>query len=75
MLPDIPYPRRVCVTVLTGFLLFLISTPSLMAQGTGRIDGHSDRSNWCPSGVCHGHDDQCRDWPCAACGHRNGRYV
>ena len=39
MLPDIPYPRRVCVTVLTGFLLFLISTPSLTAQGTGELMG------------------------------------
>jgi hypothetical protein len=39
MLPDIPYPRRVCVTVLTGFLLFLISTPSLTAQGTGELIG------------------------------------
>ena len=39
MLPDIPCPRRVCVTVLTGFLLFLISTPSLTAQGTGELMG------------------------------------
>jgi len=39
MLPDIPYPRRVCVTVLTGFFLFLISTPSLTAQGTGELMG------------------------------------
>ena len=39
MLPDIPYPRCVCVTVLSGFFLFLISTPSLMAQGTGELMG------------------------------------
>jgi hypothetical protein len=39
MLPDIPYPRRVCVTVLSGFFLVLISTPSLTAQGTGELMG------------------------------------
>ena len=39
MQPDIPYPRRVCVTVLTGFFLFLISTPSLTAEGTGELMG------------------------------------
>ena len=39
MLPDILYPNRVCVTVLSGFFLFLISTPSLTAQGTGELMG------------------------------------
>src|ERR1700733_13722191 len=39
MLPDIPFPRRVCVTVLTGIFLFLLSTASLTAQGTGELIG------------------------------------
>jgi len=39
MLPDIPYSRRVCVIVLIGVFLFLISTPSLTAQGAGELIG------------------------------------
>ena len=39
MLPDIPHRRRVCVTVLSGFFLFVISALSLMAQGVGELTG------------------------------------
>jgi hypothetical protein len=39
MLSDIPYPGRVCVTVLIGYFLFLISAPSFAAQGTGELMG------------------------------------
>ena len=44
---------------------FTIHCNGPIADGArdGRTDRHSDRSNWCPSGVCHGHDDQCRHWP------------
>ena len=60
---------------LPGFFYSLISAPSLMAQGTGELTGTVTDPNWYPSGVCHGHDDQRRHWPCAACGHGNGRYL
>ena len=39
MRPDIPYPGRVCVAVLSGFFYSLISVPSLTAQGTGELMG------------------------------------
>ena len=63
MLPDIPYPRRVCVTVLTGFLLFLISTPSLTAQGTGELMGTVTDRTGAPLAFAMVTDDQCRHWP------------
>jgi hypothetical protein len=39
MLPDIPQRKHVCVTVLAGVFLFVISAPLLMAQGTGELTG------------------------------------
>jgi hypothetical protein len=39
MLADILYTNRVCVTVLPGFFLFLMSTPFPAAQGTAELMG------------------------------------
>ena len=75
MLPDIPYPRRVCVTVLTGFLLLLISTPSLTAQGTGELMGTVTDRTGAPLAFAMVTTTSDRHWPYTACGHRNGRYV
>ena len=75
MLPDIPYPRRVGVTVLAGFFLFLIFAPSLMAQGRGELTGTVTDRAGAPMAFAMVTTTSVDTGQSATCGHGNGRHL